>query len=621
MKTIVFDIECDGLTPTKIHCLSATKEDGGIRSTVNYNHMRTFLTKAETLVGHNVSRFDIPALERLLEIKVKARLIDTLAISWYLEPDRIRHGLEYYGEDFGVPKPVIEDWEGLTKEEYIHRCEQDVRINTLLWEQQYKQLLKLYGTEEAVFKFLDYLQFKMDCARQQEEVKWKLDVDKAVEVRDRLVGERDKKIVELAYAMPKVPIYAEKSKPAKPYKKDGSLSKAGEDWFLFLENRGLPSEHEGTIEYIKDWKEPNPNSHEQIKLWLYSFGWKPITFQYKRDKVTGDVRTIAQIQQDKAKGPGLCISVKELFEKEPKLEVLDGLAILNHRISILDGFLGNVDGDGYLKAEIQGLTNTLRFKHKTIVNLPGVHNPYGEDIRGCLICPDGYELCGADMSGLEDRLKQHYIWPYDPEYVKQMLSDDFDPHLDLALLATAVTPMEFDEYKVAEHKDKRVKGIRHTYKQGNYACQYGAGGPRVALTCGISKIEGAKIVEIYWKRNWSIRAAAEAQTVKQCNGSKWLFNPVSKFWYSLRHDKDRFSTLVQGTAVYCFDVWTKYIRDKGPPLIATFHDEVVLLVKKGNRERCTNHINLAIEKTNGQLSLNRDLGCDVQYGANYASIH
>lgn len=223
------------------------------------------------------------------------------------------------------------------------------------------------------------------------------------------------------------------------------MSVAGEEWFTFIADRGLSPDYDGVVDYIKDWKEPNPNSHDQIKSWLYSLGWEPSTFQYKRDKDTGDVRKIAQVAQDKTKGPGLCPSVKKLIAKEPKLELLNGLSILTHRISILNGFLENVDDKGYIKAEIQGLTNTLRFKHKTIVNLPGVQNPYGEDIRGCLICPDGYELCGSDMSSLEDRLKQHYIWPYDPEYVKEMSKPDFDPHLDLALSANALTEAEVKE--------------------------------------------------------------------------------------------------------------------------------------------------------------------------------
>jgi len=129
------------------------------------------------------------------------------------------------------------------------------------------------------------------------------------------------------------------------------------------------------------------------------------------------------------------------------LELLDGLSVISHRISILKGFLSAVDEEGYVQAQVQGLTNTLRWKHKVCVNLPGIDKPYGDDIRGCLICPEGYVLVGSDMSSLEDRTKQHYMWDFDPDYVKEMMTDDFDPHLGLAEFAGALTKEEVEFYK------------------------------------------------------------------------------------------------------------------------------------------------------------------------------
>lgn len=614
----VFDIEADGLTPTKIHCLSVF--NGKLKSTSSYEHMRKFFTSAKVLVGHNISRYDIPAVEKLLGIKVTARIVDTLALSWYLEPDRLKHGLADWGEDFGIPKPLVEDWEDQPIEVYIHRCEEDVKINTKLWLRQWKQLVKLYGSEEGAWRLIDYLSFKMKCAADQEKFRWKLDILKCKSVVEQLMAEKEKKLVELTLAMPKVPVKASKSKPAKLYLKGGvkKLSVAGESWFALLREQGLPADYEGVVEYIKDWKEPNPGSTDQVKSWLYSLGWEPQTFQYKRDKITGDVRKIPQVQQDKTKGPGLCKSVKKLYDKEPKLEVLDGLSILTHRISVLNGFLDNVDDEGYVRAEVQGLTNTLRFKHRVVVNLPGVDKPYGADVRGCLVAPEGYELCGSDMSSLEDRTKQHWMWPYDPEYVREMMTDDFDPHLDLAQFAGELTPLQ-----VAMHKAKEEDhgAVRKVYKGVNYAAVYGAGPPTIARTAGVPLHKGEKLLEAYWKRNWSVKRIAEDCTVKTCHGKKWLFNPVSELWYVLRFEKDRFSTLNQGTGVWCFDKWVEQIKLKGPPVIGQFHDEVVLLVSKGKREKLTKYLKDCIKKVNELLQLNRELDCSVDFGSSYADIH
>ena len=80
----VFDIETDGLLDelTKIHVLSWMGDDGNVHHTHDYVAMRIFFDEAPTLIGHNIIRFDIPAVEKILGITVdKSKLIDTLPLS------------------------------------------------------------------------------------------------------------------------------------------------------------------------------------------------------------------------------------------------------------------------------------------------------------------------------------------------------------------------------------------------------------------------------------------------------------------------------------------------------------------------------------------------------------
>lgn len=189
-----------------------------------------------------------------------------------------------------------------------------------------------------------------------------------------------------------------------------------------------------------------------------------------------------------------------------------------------------------------------------------------------------------------------------------------------------------DKQKELFAKLKTVRGIA---KNGNYACVYGAGPPKIAKTTGISAKEAKALWEAYWKRNWSVKAVANAcktktVTVPLVNGkppaycsqeSTWLFNPVSGFWYSLRNEKDKFSTLNQGTGVYCFDTWVAFVRAKRPQLTAQFHDEIVLCIKKGYREECTKLLKDAVKEANEFLQLNRELDVGVDYGQNYGEIH
>lgn len=575
--------------------------------------MRSALQNADVLVGHNIIRFDIPVLERLLGIKIKARLVDTLALSWYLQPKRNRHGLESYGDDFNIPKPEVEDWESLDIEVYTHRCEQDVRINTHLWNAQWAKLCLIYdNNEEEIWRFIDYLTFKMESARLAEESGWKVDLELAQEQLEKLELLQAEKIDQLRGMMPRIPVKVKKSKPKILTKKDGTPSAHALNWFQTLHDYNLPEDSE-EIEIVRSYEEPNPASSIQIKNWLFELGWKPRTFKYKEG------REIPQINLEN--GKGICPSIKELYEKEPKLEALDGLSILNHRIPILRGFLETADDKGFVQAKIQGLTNTLRFQHAhPCVNLPRTNRPFSEGIRGSLTAPTGFELCGADMSSLEDRLKQHFIYPLDPGYVESMNREDYDPHLSLALMAGMLTEKQVERYKSGE--DTSTKPIRDIAKNGNYACQYGAYPPRLAITCSIELDKAKELFEGYWKLNWSIKQVAESQIVKTLkDGSMWLWNPVSKFWYSLRKDNDKFSTLIQGTAAYVFDMWVKRVLRDRRQITAQFHDEIVLTVKEGYRTEITEYLNKTILEVNQKLKLNRELGIGIQFGKRYSEIH
>jgi DNA polymerase I-like protein with 3'-5' exonuclease and polymerase domains len=139
---MIFDVEADGLLEqaTKIHVLSWEAEDKTIHSTHDYDIMRQVLMSAKELIGHNIVRYDLPLIEKILGISPSAAVTDTLILSWYLEPSHIRHGLDDWGKRLGVMKPKITDWDNLTPEEYAHRCEEDVKINSLLWDKLDRKL-------------------------------------------------------------------------------------------------------------------------------------------------------------------------------------------------------------------------------------------------------------------------------------------------------------------------------------------------------------------------------------------------------------------------------------------------------------------------------------------------
>ena len=609
----VFDIETDGFNPTKIHVVSWMDDDGYLHSTRNYELMREFFLNADTLIGHNIVRYDIPVVEKILDIKVDARIIDTLPLAWYINHHLQKHGLAQYGEMYGVPKPEINDWKNLSPEEYQYRCEEDVRINVRLWRDLSIKLDKLYPSSGNRDRLIDYMTFKMECAREQETLQWKLDVDKAeghLADWEKLKAEKTEL---LADAMPRKIVTAVRNKPKVMHKKDGSLSSNGEKWVALCKEQKQPQSTQSLTVKVGE-ERANPNSTDQVKDWLFSLGWQPRTYKFLRDKVTGDTRKLEQVRKDAE----LCRSVKALADKEPAINLLDGLSVLSHRIGVIKAMV-NAQVDGYVQANIAGLTNTLRFKHaKPLVNLPAVDKPYGKEIRGCLTCPDGYTLCGADMTSLEDTTKRHYMKPLDPDYVEEMSKEGFDPHLDLAKHAGIITQEDIDKHNSGE---RSLSALRKNYKVVNYSATYGVGSSTLSRNTGMSKEEATVLLEAFWSRNWSVDKVANTARTRDLFGSMWLLNPVSNFWYSLRSDKDKFSTLNQGTGVFCFDSWVSLCRRYGIKTIGQFHDEIIALVPEGNEEQTKTTMEQAIENLNKKLELNVPLGVDAQFGKTYADIH
>jgi len=124
----VFDTEADGLLEeaTKLHVLSCELQDGKVIniSGEDLDRVKKFLEyhleKEIPVVAHYGIFYDVPLLEKLLDMDLsKLMVIDTVALSWYLNVNREVHGLDSFFEDYGIAKPVIEDdqWKCLTKDE------------------------------------------------------------------------------------------------------------------------------------------------------------------------------------------------------------------------------------------------------------------------------------------------------------------------------------------------------------------------------------------------------------------------------------------------------------------------------------------------------------------------
>lgn len=690
------------------------------------------IDKGIPLVMHNGIGYDVRMVEKVLGLDLTGLMvIDTLALSWYLSPDRRMHGLDSFFEDYGIAKPPIDSWEQGEEEtlaEFLnrmqHRCTEDVKINTALWLDHMGRLIDMYtkaqdlidhgqrledkkggvkmlhvgGTrisdnewipiddmkgrtvDSAIDSILTFLMFKMDCAALQEGTRWEVDLDHCRASLEKLEAIVLEAREGLAAVMPMVPKYVKKSQPkADPFKKNGDRNAHWVKWDETMANlaegkvdpiTGKPLVYidpddgidpENGSPWYRVWnknEEPNPGSPAQVKDFLFSKGWVPQTFKYEKDEVAFEAwvaskpqgkanhhqwerwknnrpeeRAIPQISVGGDDGKELCHSLLELAEEVPAIKVYADYKVAENRRNTLLGFFRDMEDDKWLKARIGGFTNTLRVKHRELVNLPGTDKPYGYDIRGSLIAGFKKILAGSDMSSLEDRVKHHFMLPHDPAYVATMQAPDFDPHILMALTAMMITQDEFDDFKAKPKEAKpHVKKARKNGKTTNYASVYNAGAAKIAQAAGVDLKTGELLHKAYWELNWAVKAIAEEQVVfKDDRGNKWLINPINGFCYSLRKESDRFSTLAQGTGSFFFDMWVDNILEamvekwgiKAKRLTGSFHDECIICMgdSEANRIAIAEIIKSSVEKVNKDYNLRRELGCETQFGERYSDIH
>jgi hypothetical protein len=521
----VFDAESDGFldVATKLHVLSYQMQMKGVSS---FNAaLQTERIKAlfiwhmdnkVPVVAHNGICFDIPLIEKLLGLDLtNLMVIDTLAISWYLNPERNLHGLDSFHEDYGIAKPKVQDWDNQPYEVYENRCQEDVKINKALWEDLKSRLIDMYSrakveidlgkvggkrmfpteviyidqykgstVDEAIDRILTFLMFKMDCARLQERTQWEADVVSLTASQEKLSKIVLEAKAKLESVMPKVPKYTLKKKPADPYKMSGDLSVHGEKWFkvlaqfeakevddlgnLMVKESNKPNE----LKTLKEYEPPSASSPLQIKSFLFSKGWVPLTFKYEKDEELFAAwvaskpkegaqrgswtawkakkppeREIPQVTKAGEDGKELCQSVLDLAEEIPEIMLYADYNVAKHRLGVVDGFLRDLRDGKWLQARIGGFTNTLRVQHRELVNLPGVDKAHGEDIRGGLIAGFKKILLGSDMSSLEDRIKINFMMTHDQVYVEQLSEKGYDPHLAMAVVAGMITEDEKEFYK------------------------------------------------------------------------------------------------------------------------------------------------------------------------------
>lgn len=468
----MFDIESDGLldTMTKIHSLVIWDVDTGViyschdqdwknpaEGVVNTRSIAWGLKQLEEaaeIIGHNIIKFDIPAIQLVhpkwspkgivTDTLVLSRLIYTNLVDWDAGqakrgkyPGKLigQHGLEAWGYRLGewkgdyaklMAEQNLDPWAHWNPEMQTY-CEQDVRVTAKLYE---RILTRNYAAQaiELEHNFADVLArqerhgFAFD--EQKAAALYGLLIKKRQEIANKLVESFPPKVVRTVF-IPKV-----------NNKKQGYV-------------KGVPFVKETIVDF-------NPSSRQMIADRLKEFGWEPDEFT-PNGQAKIDETILSKLPYPEAK----VLAEHFLIEKRIGQLAEGNQAWL--RLVRRGRIHGGVNTNG-------AVTGRCTHSNPNVAQVPSVGSPYGEECRELFTVRRGYRLVGADASGLELRCLAHFMARYDDgEYGRVLLNGDIH-WVNVIALGFVPDGTERDEHAYPIHK--LFRGGAKTFI---YGFLYGAG--------------------------------------------------------------------------------------------------------------------------------------------------
>ncbi|MDB4311854.1 DNA polymerase [bacterium] len=219
-------------------------------------------------------------------------------------------------------------------------------------------------------------------------------------------------------------------------------------------------------------------------------------------KVQQKARYLVTTPKFKDERGEMCPSLKMLAGDMAKA-IIKWLSLRNRRSTIKPlaheketGWLNNprLLVDGRIGQGHAGPTNTNRYKHRTIVNLPKADPSVllGWEMRANFIAPEGKKILGYDGSNLEQFVAACYSWFYDNgEYADKL---DGDAHATNAAAYTIAAGREV---------------TRTAGKNITYAVLYGAQKSKISKMLGISVTAAQAVIDAFWDTNYGLKELRE----------------------------------------------------------------------------------------------------------------
>ena len=427
MQTLIFDIETNPIDDfatlegfKDILCLSILNLQSGEVESFKGDTLwggLSQLAQADVIVGHNVIKFDVPAIKKYYPDWRPSGLVrDTILLSRLFCTDMAdqdsrkgwvdrrligSHSLKAWGQRLGCNKDAFGSTEDAFSEwtqELQDYCEQDVRVTAEL----YTYFDKKFDTHiEAVSLEHDFA----EVIQLQEANGFGFDTHKAMVLHTELVGRRLELQAGLQDLFPpkhipmKTPQYYTDPETGVKYDKKGDAPSGIRSRLMDgpLKVKTIPF---------------NPNSRDQISQGLIDkYGWRP------KDMTPNGKPRIDEAVLNKL--------------DYPEAKIFGEYLMLGKRLGQLS------DGsEAWLKVEKSGrihgsvttngaVTGRCTHRKPNLAQVTSSNSPYGKECRSLFVPSEGWKLVGVDASGLELRCLAHYMGKFDNgEYANVILEGD-----------------------------------------------------------------------------------------------------------------------------------------------------------------------------------------------------
>ena len=572
MRTLVVDLEADGLNPTVIHVAIVKDLADGKHYEFYKDDATAFssLVRDSKLILHNGIGFDLPVLKRLWGYEHTGEVVDTLVLSRLCNPSREGgHSLKQWGETLGFPKGDYDDWSRLTPE-MVEYCKRDTDVTA--------QVYRVLEKEASGFSDQSIaLEHRVaEIVQAQQENGWVVNERDAHLLLARLQQRRQEIEDEVRTTFIPVPKFDKEINLV--YKKNGDINSRNLTWLS-----GWSDIVGGDFSRIR-WEEFNLGSRKQIAERLIGLGWKPTKYTDKGSVIV-DETVLGSVE-----GIPECSLIAEYF-------------LVQKREAMLDNIIKKVEADGRVHGYVNtngAVTGRMTHSNPNLAQIPAGYSPYGKEFRAIFTVSKGYKLVGCDASGLELRMLAHYM--NDGKYTHELLNGDIH---------------------TANQRAAQLD-TRDQAKTFIYAFLYGAGDAKIGTVVGGTANDGKKLKQRFLRNTPSLAVLRERVSTAAARG--YLRGLDGRHLW-IRSAHAALNTLLQSAgaivmkqALTILDADAKQAGIKYK-FVGNIHDEFQTEVEEARADEFGKLAVKAIQKAGDHFHLRCALDGEYSVGSNWSETH